>query len=378
MVKEGKSVILIGCGFVADLYMRSFATFPEISVLGAFDRCSERMAKFCGHWSLASFETIEAAFSTARKKTLFLNLTNPAQHYAVNHAILDAGFSCWSEKPLAMTMPEAYALHSLAEKRKVLLASAPCSALSETAQTLGHVLRHNLAGIPRLIYAELDDGFVPHAPVEKWYSESGAPWPYDDEFKTGCTLEHAGYYLSWLITFFGAVDTVSAASAITLPDKRGVSSDVPDFSTAILFFKNGLIARLTCSIVASHNHKIRIFTDEGVLEIDRAWDNSAPLSFRRRFVLRRRLIESPFRKRLRLSGPTHPKVQRKGAATMNFALGPTELLEALHENRPSRFNADFALHLNEVTLAIQMSGRGSGAQKMETSCLPMEPMPWAH
>jgi hypothetical protein len=62
---------------------------------------------------------------------------------------------------------------------------------------------------------------------------------------------------------------------------------------------------------------------------------------------------------------------------MNFALGPAEMLAALRENRPCRLSADFALHLNEVTLAIQNAGDSTGAQKMTTTCPPMEPMPWA-
>ncbi|MEC8039940.1 MAG: hypothetical protein VX181_04400, partial [Pseudomonadota bacterium] len=33
---QGK-VVVIGCGFVADLYMRSFETFPNVTVIGAYD-----------------------------------------------------------------------------------------------------------------------------------------------------------------------------------------------------------------------------------------------------------------------------------------------------------------------------------------------------
>lgn len=62
---------------------------------------------------------------------------------------------------------------------------------------------------------------------------------------------------------------------------------------------------------------------------------------------------------------------------MNFALGPAEMLAAIEEGRPCRMSAQFALHLNEVTLAIQNSGDSSGAQTMQTRCSPIEPMEWA-
>ena len=135
-----------------------------------------------------------------------------------------------------MTMEDARALYALADSKNVMLASAPCSFLSETAQTLSHAIRHDIGGTPRLIYAELDDDFIPQAPYKHWISESGAPWPYEDEFDVGCTLEHAGYYLTWLIAIFGPIRTVVAASAEVLPNKTGNGATAPDYSTAILLF----------------------------------------------------------------------------------------------------------------------------------------------
>ncbi len=379
------AVTLVGCGFVADLYLRAFKTFPQVRILGAFDRDPARMRAFCSHWGIPELASLTALFAVQPRDGIILNLTNPDQHFAVNLACLEAGFHVYSEKPLAMDMGQATALHCLAAAKGLHLASAPCSVLGQAAQTLGYAVRHGVAGIPRLIYAELDDGFIAQAPVRRWFSESGAPWPYVDEFRVGCTLEHAGYYLSWLIAMFGTVRTVVAASAAVIPDKLGVTNAAPDLSVATLFFENGPVTRLTCSIVAPHNHKIRIVGDTGVLELDKAWDNAAAVKYRPRLTLRRRLIEHPIARKVRLpgarfgtgAGQTHPMVGRWGAASMNFALGPVEMLAAIAENRPCRLSADFALHLNEVTLAIQTAGEHTGAQQMHTRCDPMDPMPWA-
>ena len=82
----------------------------------------------------------------------------------------------------------------------------------------------------------------------------------------GCTLEHAGYCLNWLIGIFGEIDTVHVVDCL-IADK-GIDdlspADTPDFSVASLKFKNGVVARLTCSIIALHNHEIRVIGDEGV------------------------------------------------------------------------------------------------------------------
>ena len=364
---------IIGCGFVADLYMRSLASYPDIKVVCVFDKDQARKDAFCAYWGLQAVASQEALFEQTPDGSVILNLTNPKSHFSINHACLEAGFNVYSEKPLAMKMDDAYRLHKLAQDRNLLLASAPCSVLGEAAQTLGAAIRADVAGTPRLIYAELDDGFISQAPYYKWVSESGAPWPYRDEFQVGCTLEHAGYYLSWLVAIFGSVKTVVAASANVVADVN----NAPDFSVATLFFEQGVVARLTCSIVAPHDHQIRVIGDKGVLSIQKAWDNSAKVMMRRRKVFRRRLLELPWAKRFKLKGPTHPKVGRWGAAEMNFALGPVEMCAALQEDRPCRLSSDFALHLNEVTLAIQNSGNHTGAQQMQTKCPPIEPMLWA-
>ncbi len=374
--KQG-GVTLIGCGFVADLYMRSLRAHPGVAVHGAYDRDPARAAAFVAHWGVPVLPDLADSLAATPQGGVVVNLTNPSQHYRVNRACLMAGHHVYSEKPLATAMDEARALHALAAEKGLLIASAPCSVLGEAAQTLGHAIRTRVAGQPLLVYAELDDGFVPQAPLDKWGSESGAPWPYADEFRTGCTLEHAGYYLSWLIAFFGPVRRVTATAASVIADKRGVTDAAPDVSVATLTFHAGMVARLTCSIVAPHDHRIRVVGTDGVLEMARAWDNNAPLRYRRRFTLRRRLLEHPFGKRIRLSGPTHPKLGRRGAAAMNFALGPVEMLAAIAERRPCRLSADFALHLNEVTLAIQNAGAEGASVSMTTTCEMMEPMPWA-
>ena len=371
------NIAIIGCGFVADLYMRSFASFPNHRISSVFDTNGARLDQFCTYWSLEATRSQEALLAGLPKGSLVLNLTNPKSHSAVNRAILDAGHHAYSEKPLALNMQDALALHGLADDSGLHLASAPCSVLGEAAQTLAKAAREQTAGDIRLIYAELDDGYIPQAPYKDWTSESGAPWPFADEFHVGCTLEHAGYYLSWLIAMFGPVQKVIAASAETIPNKPSADGTA-DFSVATLFFEQGgPPVRLTCSITAPHDHRIRMIGDKGVLSVKKAWSNSAPVRFHKRMILRRRLLEHPIGRRISLGKTTHPKVKRWGAAEMNFALGPMEMVEAIETGRPPRLAGDFALHLNEVTLAIQNAGRSRGVQGMQTHCDRMEPMPWA-
>lgn len=369
---------IVGTGFVADLYMKSFGAYPDIQIAGAHDKNPDRLSAFSAHWSVPALESMEALFAAASPGDILLNLTNPDAHYDVSCAALEAGLHVYSEKPLAMNMKHAHDLATRAKAAGLEVTSAPCSGLSETAQTLWAAVRNKTAGEARLIYAEMDDDFIPQAPYKKWQSESGAPWPYVDEFEVGCTVEHAGYYLCWLLPIFGPVTKVVAASANLAPKEIPSEDSAADFSLGALFFESGVVARLTCSILAPHDHAIQVICDNGVLSVDECWNNDAPVKFRKRFVVRRRLMNAPFAKKLRLpKGETHPKLGRTGSASMNFALGPMELRSALIEGRAHRMPTDLALHMNEITLALQNAGEDAGSVSMTTTFAPVDPQPWA-
>lgn len=363
-------IAIVGAGYVADLYMPSLRTFPELEIVGVWDVDTARLAAFTGHWGLSAAASFEAL--TALAPTIVLNLTNPHAHAEVTGAALDAGCHVWCEKPLALSIAEAEALAARAAARGLHLASAPCSLLGQAAQTAWAAVREGRIGRPRLAYAELDDDFLPAAPHWRWRSVSGAPWPAADEFRTGCTLEHAGYYLGWLMAMFGPVRRIVAGSARLLDDAQtGFGHDAPDYASASLFF-DATVARLTCSIVARHDHRLRIFGDAGMIEVDDGWANDAPVRVRRRHVVGRRLINSPFAARVRPAGGRHPVVGRRGAASMNFALGVAEMARAIAVGRPPRLAGDFALHLTEVSLAMQAGGE----YRPRTSFAAIAPMDW--
>lgn len=375
-------VVIIGCGFVADLYMRSLALYPDIAVVCVWDHDPRRLAAFAAHWKATPAVSVEDCLArAAATDALVLNLTNPRAHFAVSAAALRAGLDVYSEKPLATDFADAQALCELAEASGRRIGSAPCNFLGQSAQLAIRALSDGVIGRPQLVYAELDDDYILAAPYRSWASESGAPWPYEDEFEVGCTLEHAGYYLNWMMAAFGTIDTVVAASAVTAPDKPvgpdAPKGGAPDYSSASVFFASGVVARLTCSIIAPHDHHFRVFGPDGILEVRDCWRNDADVRIRRRRTIRRRLINEPFTTKVRAVGTTHKMAGRFGAAAMNFALGPLEMLEARRDGRASRINAGFSLHLTEATLAIQNSGATAGAYRMTTTCPKLPLMPWA-
>jgi predicted dehydrogenase len=372
-------IAIVGCGFVADLYMRSLPRFPELTLIGVFDRNGTRSSQFSAYHKIPRFDSLAALLSDPRV-TVVLNLTNPHSHFEVSEQCLRGGKHVYSEKPLAMDIGQAKHLVALAASLKLWICSAPCTLLGETAQTIWQALREDQLGKVRVVYAELDDGLVHLMPYKKWISDSGAPWPYKDEFEVGCTLEHAGYYLTWLVAFFGPVRSMTAWASTQVPEKAndvGINASSPDFTVACMQFESGVTARLTCSILAPHDHQLRIVGDRAVLSTKDCWRFRSPVRIRRMMQIRRKQFYSPWARQYPLLAGSNMKIPVKGGTQMDWFRGVADLVQAINEGRKPRLAPDFCLHVTELSLGIQNADRRPGVIPITTSFEPVDPMHWA-
>ena len=370
---------IVGCGYVADFYMLTLRHHRALELMGATDFDAGRAKRFGEHHNVRIYPSLDDLLGEAGVE-LVLNLTNPRSHFAVTQASLKAGKHVYSEKPLAMSIDDAEELVELAENAGLYLSSAPSRVLGEPAQTMWKALRSGIIGRPRLVYAEMDDGLINRMDFRDWRGNSGSPWPFVDEFETGCTLEHAGYALTWLAAFFGPAETVTAFSSVVIPDRDipevPPPAMGPDFSVACIRYSSGVVARLTCSTIAPEDHSIRIFGDEGVLSTDNCWKPDSPVFVERRIV-NGKWVNTPSRTRLpMLRDPSLPQVSRT-MKKVDFNLGPLEMLAAIAEKRPSRLSARFSAHIAETVLAIHGALEGSAPIRIRSSFDPLHPMPWA-
>lgn len=357
-------IALVGCGFVADYYMATIEAYPDLKVVGVYDIDSERLKTFCEYYHLSPFASLDAVLSSGDVK-IILNLTDPRSHYSISKQCLLAGKHVYSEKPIAMDFESARELVDLAKERNLQIASAPCSLMGKAAKTLAHAVKEKICGDVKLVYAELDDGLVHKMAYKKWYSVSGAPWPYRDEFEVGCTLEHAGYYLGWLINMFGPVKSVTAFSDCVVPEKVDPEPplsppDTADISFGILKFESGVVVRLSTTIVAPHDHSIRIFGDEGVIYLDECWDNNEKVYFRKLMRIRRKTFLSPWKKTIKAPYEIPVTKVDRGNTKMDFLIGVQSLADAVSKGETNLMSGNFSLHVNEVALALQFAGDSSG------------------
>ncbi|MEM1300098.1 MAG: Gfo/Idh/MocA family oxidoreductase [Pseudomonadota bacterium] len=367
-------IAMLGCGYVANMYRLTMGLHPGLELAGVYDRersRAENMAKLTGAKAYAD----PGALLADDTVPLVLNLTNPAAHAETTRALLEAGKHVYTEKPIALGLADTIALADLAKQRGLMLCSAPCTALNPVARTLAEAVRDQSVGPIRLVYAEMDDGMVARAPHAKWVNEAGTAWPAMDEFRTGCTLEHAGYVLSWLCALFGPAERVTAFSDVLMPEKIAGRPpfETPDFSVACVRFRSGVTARLTNGIYAAHDHRMRLFGDEGVLTVDDPRSDNSPVRLRRYHTIRRRRFLSPISTRLRPSREARGVPRYRGSQVRDFCRAIADMALAIEQGRPPTLATDFGVHVNEITLACQ----SGGDQQLQTSFEAMEVPSWA-
>jgi predicted dehydrogenase len=394
------NLVIIGCGYVADYYATTLPHYPELKLIGVHDRRKERVAAFTKRWAARIYRSLDEVVEDPGVE-LVLNLTNPRSHFEITKRCLEAGKHVYSEKPLAMVSAEAEQLVQLAEAKGLYLASAPCSVLSETAQTMWKALKERKVGCPRLVYANFDDGLIaPKLSPWTWLNETGAPWPAKDEFEIGCTYEHAGYVLTWLAAFFGPAKSVTAFSSCQIEDKgMPVDRMAPDFSVGCIEYADGVVARVTCSLVAPRDKSLTIVGDDGIITTAYVRDDAGPVYLREipslgiyarlehrlnpiRLWLEKRLPsilwsghEWVFQKKIPFARkPSRVCVSK--SKPVDFCRGPAEMVQAIHEKRPCRLSAKLGLHIVELIEALQHPERFGGRRRIESTFDPIEPLPW--
>jgi predicted dehydrogenase len=372
--------------FVADFYAANLTLHPELRLVGSTDLDGSRAEQFAARNGGKVYATVDDLLADP-SIAVVVNLTNPASHFEVTKASLNADKHVYSEKPLATDTSDARELVALASSRGRILASAPCSVLSESAEAMRAAVRRGDIGQVRLAYAELDDGPIHQMHPEEWSSPAGTPWPWRDEFAVGCTIEHASDPLTWLVAMFGPVSSVVAFSTTIVPAKH---PDLPheqcgpDFSVAAIQFASGLVARLTCSIVAPHDHSLRLVGDQGVLTVDECWHFGAPLTIHRFSELGLRAETYPWLTRHAWArtlfgiGGTKSDLSPKASwrrwlrrHEMDYALGVAELAASLRDGRPCRLSADLALHVTEVARAASDARVQGQSVVILSACSPL-------
>ncbi|AWI86730.1 oxidoreductase (plasmid) [Alloyangia pacifica] len=403
-------IAIVGCGFVFDIYMRTIRAHPELEVKGVFDIRPDRMKAVQEHYGFATYDSFAGLLADPEVETI-INLTNIGAHFEVSRQALEAGKHVYSEKPLTTSVEESQRLYDIAEANGVRLYAAPCNIFSDTVRTMFKAVEDGAIGKPLLVYAELDDNPIHLMEFETVKSPTGASWPLVEEIHEGCTYEHLGYHLVWICGLLGPAVSVTAFSSELIADKtREVPgmSGTPDYSVANLHFAGGASARITCSVVAPRDHRMRVIGYEGELTGDSYRHYRSPVfleryskgslsarkfqSLRARPGLGRMFGIGGRRVRLARNWKSHAVegdqqmrssfkqrlvewVRRREVYAQDKFAGIAEMARDLRDGQPQYLSPDFVKHVNELTLLVQGAGTDGIAVRPSTSFAPLGPIP---
>lgn len=411
MIARKIGIAIIGCGYVFDKYMATSGAYQQMDIRWLWDIDADRLRAAADCYDLPAASGLDAVLADPAVE-LVLNLTTIAAHEEVTPACLMAGKHVYCEKPLTPDLAASERLFELAAARGLMLMAAPCNMFSDSVQTLWRALASGAIGRPLLTYAEFDDNPIYLMRPEGWRSRSGAPWPYLHEYEAGCTWEHVGYHLAWMCAVFGPVRSVTAFSRVTVPHKTDQPlhpADTPDFSVAVLDFESGVVGRITCSIAAPLDHRMRVVGDEGELTVTSYNQYRAPvwlerfttltLNARKALSVRRhallagmfgvggkplRLVQFPWsvavmqptaKRRPSLPKRVMAAIKRRELGLQDKMLGPVLMARAIAAGAPAPLPPAFILHLNELTLAIQAAGTMAPAYVPRHRFEPLQPLP---
>jgi predicted dehydrogenase len=377
---------IIGTGFVADYYMTTLANHPDLELAGVWDHDAARLAQFRSYWNVPAFGS-QAALLADEAVNAVAVLTHPESHFEIGMAVLGAGKHLYSEKPLAMAFDDARTLVETAEKAGLVLAGAPANAQSDAFALARKTLEGGAVGTPKLVYAEMEDGPVFRLNWRDWRSVSGAPWPGEHEFRIGCTLEHAGYALTWLIGLFGPVRRITGQSGTFFLDKGAdipAKEMAPDFSCALLEFDDGVMARLTSGLCAPRDRALTVMGDAGTLTVADLWDNRAAIHLEKAgekpALLHRvaRRLEAKLGRTLPLHLPAGRRVGYSAPASrahlpaypsqIDFCAGIAAIAGCVASDGAGRERlAAEALHVTEAALALNRLADHGGRYAMQSA-----------
>lgn len=396
------NIAFVGCGFVFDIYMRTLRAHPELNVVGVYDKRPDRAAAVRDYYGFHAYQSYEELLADSKVEAV-INLTNIGSHFEVTRQALSAGKHVYSEKPLTLDVAQSRELFDLARANSVRLYAAPCNIFSDTVRTIFNEVGKGSIGRPLLVYAELDDNPIHLMQFEQVRSPTGAPWPLEEEIREGCTLEHLGYHLVWICGLLGPATSVVAFSSelIThktdgLPERVGT----PDYSVACLSFANGAAARITCSVVAPRDHRMRVIGDKGELCGDSYRQYRSPvtlerytktsLSARKFQTLRANpwlgrffgiggkklplvsnwksyAVQGDYQVRSSFRQRCFEWIRRKEVYAQDKFAGIVEMAAELKQGKPQSLSPEFIMHINELTLLVSGAGENGIAMTPTTS-----------
>jgi predicted dehydrogenase len=275
------NVGIIGCGDVAThSYMPGLNELGDRArVVALFDIVQERVDKAKEfHPDAAGYTDYDEFLAHADPKMdLVLNLTPAPLHRDITARAFDAGYSVYTEKPIASDVQDAHDLVKMAEEKGLQFFSAPAMMVTARFQWLKGLLEEGKIGRPYFIKSH-HAGMGPAS----WRTYSGDPAVFYTA-KVGPLIDLGVYQLHAMTGLFGPAKRLQAMGGIMntervalQPSRFGtvIPVQAPDLYSINIEFEGNRFAHLfnSFAVPASNAPMFEVYGSMGAVSIGaRQW-----------------------------------------------------------------------------------------------------------
>lgn len=366
---ERPRVGLIGCGDVLfRSYLPGLQTVAErLEVVACCDRDPQRARRAQAAcrplWSsVEPYDDVGRLLSHDGLEAI-IDLTPAPQHFAVNHAAIEAGLHVYSEKPLAGSHQKATTLIAMARDAGVLLLAAPAVMATPRFRWIKELIAAGRIGRPTLATAQLAN----MGPAS-WRAYTGDPEVYYGA-QVGPLLDQGVYLLHAITGLLGSVSRVQAFGGVAIPERKILAGPRAGETITVtgrdqmlvqLDFGDGRFGQVLSSfaVPGSRVPTLEIHGTLGSLVVGAADSQaSAPVDLFQ-------TDDSPLGLESWLSGLRPP--DPPPLIDDLIAFGPTHFVECLRREQTSVLTPEHAAHVLEIASAAHASIDRGAAVSLES------------
>jgi predicted dehydrogenase len=335
---------IVGCGNVMDgAYMpvvERLALQGKARLVGVTHSSRAGCRALLKKWRIPRYFNTLDELCNADEVDLVVVLTPMKLHAAMELAALAARKHVLVEKPLALTLPDARRLLAAAKHARRHLVCAPFVTLSPTFNLVRQ--RLEAGDIGKVCLARARYGWAGPDWSEWFYQRGGGP-----------IFDLAVYNLTTLTALLGPARRVAAMTGIAQPLRRVhgriIKAQVEDNAQITLDFGHSVFASVTSGFTMQKYRSpgLELYGTEGTLQM--LGDDWAPDGYE---IWRNELGA------WQVHGETDPHWQ--------WTQGLAHLVDCLLRRQRPAVRPEHALHVLEIMLAAQRSGRTGRAQRIHS------------
>ena len=256
------SVIIIGCGRVAEKHLKAISKLKGLELKAVVDTNPESAKRLLGSVKGFAGTKVYNDYKVAidEVKPSIVSVTVPSGlHYQIAKYAMEHGCNLLLEKPMTMSVAEAKEIFELSQKTGLKLA-------------MGHIYRYlPVVGLVRQDIAEGKYGKVTHGTIyvrwghgDDYYSS--AAWRGTWKSDGGALMNQTIHAIDLLVWLMGSEP--EEASAMISQRLRNIEAE--DLGMAILRLENGALAQIegtTATLPSKHTAEFSVFCENGQLSM---------------------------------------------------------------------------------------------------------------